>query len=122
MKKIIAVLTLLFAFTVSANAQDRKMNAEEAAKYEAHLMGEYLGLKGTQQDDFVRLFEMKHQTLNDASLSPERKAEMSRIVEMKIRASLTADQISKLESNPEMMARMTGATKAAPATASEKRK
>ncbi len=39
MKKIIAVLTLLFAFTVSANAQDRKMNAEEAAKYEAQSYG-----------------------------------------------------------------------------------
>ena len=109
MKKIIGVLTLLLAFTVSANAQDRKMNAEEAAKMDAYKMSEYLGLKSTQQDDFVRLFGMKYQALNDASLPQERKAEMSRIVEMKIRASVTPEQMKKLEANPEMMAKLTGA-------------
>jgi len=108
MKKIIAVLTLLLAFTVSANAQDRKMNAEEAAKIDAHKMSEYLGLKGTQQDDFVRLFQMKYNTLNDPNLAQERKTEMSRIVELKIRASLTPEQMQKLEANPEMMATLTG--------------
>ena len=121
MKKIIAVLTLLLAFTVSSNAQDRKMNAEERAKMDAFEMSEYLGLKGTQQDDFVRLFEMKYHTLNDANLSTERKSEMSRIVEMKIRASITPEQMKKLEANPEMMAKLTG-TKTTTAVVHEKKK
>ena len=122
MKKIIAVLTLLLAFTIGANAQDKKVNVEEAAKQDAFKITEFLGLSGTQQDDFVRLFEMKHQTLSDASLSQERKTEMSRIVEMKIRASLTQTQLQKLETNPELMATLTGKTTKSAATSVERKK
>jgi hypothetical protein len=108
MKKIIAILTLILAFTVNANAQDKKVSNEEAAKMDAVKLSEFLQLKGTQQDDFMRLFQMKYNTLNDPSMSEERKKEMSRVVEAKLRASLTADQLQKLDSNPELLAKFTG--------------
>jgi hypothetical protein len=108
MKKLIAALTLLLAFTINANAQERKMSNDEAAKMDAVKLAEYLDLKGTQQEDFMRLFQMKHATLNDPNVSVERKKEMSRVVEAKLRASLTTDQLQKLDANPEMLARFTG--------------
>jgi hypothetical protein len=110
MKKFIAVLTLFFAFTVAASAQEKKLNNEEAAKLDAHRLSEYLELKGTQQDDFISLFVMKYQVLNDPSMSAERKTEMSRIVELKVRASLTPEQIKKLEANPALLAKVIGGT------------
>lgn len=110
MKKFIAVLTLFFAFSIAASAQEKKLTNEEAAKLDAHRLSEHLELKGTQQDDFVNLFVMKYQVLNDPNLSAERKTEMSRIVELKVRASLTPEQVKKLEANPELMAKITGNT------------
>ncbi len=95
-------MTLLFAFTISANAQDQK-NYEEAAKKDAIALTEYLGLKETQQEDFFRLFKMKHETLQDPNISEERKNEMSKIVGLKIKASITPDQSAKLDNNPELM-------------------
>ena len=110
MKKIIAVLTLFLAFSLTANAQDKKVSNEEAAKIDAHKLSEYLGLQGTQQDDFISLFLMKYQVLNDPKLSEERKTEMSRIVGLKVRASLTPEQNQKLDANPALLAKITGTT------------
>lgn len=120
MKKLFAVLTLLFAFAINANAQqDKKMNPDDAAKLDAVKLTEYVGLQGTQQDDFIRLFVMKHRVMDDATISDERKKEMSRQVGEKIKASLTSEQIQKLEANPELMAKLTGsdAATATPAPA-----
>ena len=108
MKKLIAVLTLMFAFAISASAQDKKMSSEEAAKLDAIKMTESLGLQAQQQMDFQRLFMMKHDVMNDPSMSAERKTEMARVVDLKLRASLTPEQLQKLDSNPELLARLTG--------------
>src|SRR5690606_23021262 len=107
MKKALTVLTLLFAFTISASAQDREINSEEAAKIDAYKLSEYLELKGTAQDDFMRLFAMKHEVLSDPNMSEERKAEMIRVTGLKVRASLTPEQLKKLDANPELYARIT---------------
>ena len=115
MKKLIAVLTLLFAFTINANAQE-KLSNDDAAKMDAVKLSEFLDLKGTQQDDFMRLFQMKHATMNDPAISEDRKKEMARVVEAKLRASLTTDQLQKLDSNPELLARFTGSAAAVKAT------
>ncbi|HEU0137138.1 MAG TPA: hypothetical protein VFQ50_07600 [Flavobacterium sp.] len=106
MKKIVALLTMLLAFTLSANAQDAKAASAEAAKKDAQSAAEYLGLKANQQEDFYRLFEQKHEVLQNPNMSAERKAEMSRIVGLKIRASLTEAQIAKLDANPELMKKL----------------
>ena len=109
MKKLIAVLTLFFAFAFSANAQDdKKMDAVNAAKLDAVKMSEALKLDGQQQEQFINLFVMKHQTLNDPSIPDAKKKEMSYVVEAKIRATLNADQTKALDSDPALLAQLTG--------------
>ena len=109
MKKLIAVLTLFLAFAFSANAQEsKKISAEEAAKIDAVKLSETVGLQGTQQQDFIRLFVMKYNVMNDANQTAEQKAKMSQVVDGKIRATLNAEQMQKLEANPELMAKLTG--------------
>lgn len=121
MKKLIAVFTFMLAFAAGAQAQERKMSAEESAKLDAIKMAEVLNLPANQQMDFQRLFQMKYEVMNDPKMSAERKKEMARVVDMKIRASLNAEQLAKLDKNPELLAKLTGSAAAekavnAPAT------
>lgn len=100
MKKLIAVLTLMLAFSINANAQEKKiLSIAEKGKNEAAELTKYLELNETQNADFTRLFEQKHRTLEESNLSPERKAELARVIEAKIRASLDAKQTEQLEKN-----------------------
>jgi hypothetical protein len=118
MKKVIAALTLILAFSINANAQKKapikqaapkevttavvqKVSAAEAGKSEANELSKYLGLNETQTNDFTRLLEQKHRTLEE-NLTPERKKELSKVIEAKIRASLDANQTDKLEKNKEL--------------------
>ena len=128
MKKLIAALTLTLAFTISLNAQIKKSttaeevteikemasveeskkeiaSVEKSKKY-AEELSAYLGLNDTQNQDFYRLFEQKNRTLEDKNISVERRKEVSRIIEAKIRASLHANQSEKLEKNPELFKRL----------------
>ncbi|HEX8268284.1 MAG TPA: hypothetical protein VF581_00215 [Flavobacterium sp.] len=107
MKKIIAVLTFMLAFTVSANAQDQKAELETAAKRDAAELTQYLSLSDEQLTQFVPLFKKKHQVMQDKTVSAERKQEMSRIVGLKINASLDGNQQEKLAANPELWKRLT---------------
>ena len=104
MKKLIAALTLMLAFTINANAQDKKeLTASEKGKKEALALSQYLGLSETQTADFERLFEQKHRTLEDKNLSQEKRADVTRIIEMKIAASISEDQMTKLRQNKELL-------------------
>jgi hypothetical protein len=114
MKKIFIALTLLFAFSFTATAQKmnvtnvekkEKVSAEAAAKQDALQISEFLGLDGAMTENFYRLFEMKYKTLEN-ELSTERKTELSRIMEAKIRASLDAKSMEKLEGNQELFNRL----------------
>lgn len=109
MKKFIAALTLMLAFTINANAQEKKeLTSAEKAKNEAVALSQFLGLNDTQTADFQRLFEQKHKTFEDKTLSQERKAEVSRIIEMKIAATISDDQMNKLRQNKELLKELTG--------------
>ena len=108
MKKIIAALTLLLAFSINANAQDKNTSsAYDKAKKEAAELTEFLGLDKTQNENFARLFEQKITVLDDTNLSPERRAEFSRVVEAKIRGSLDPTQMEKLEKNTVLFKKLT---------------
>jgi len=99
MKKLFFTLALLFALSFSASAQEGKVAPEALAKNELAALNDAVGLTSQQQTDLYRLFEQKYKTLADASLSNERKAEFSRVVDLKIQATLTGDQNQKLEAN-----------------------
>lgn len=103
MKKIIAVLTLLFAFSINANAQDKSgyvgLNSTEKGIKQASELSEYLGLDKTMNENFSKLFEQKFQVLESKEISEERKTELSRVIEAKIRGTLDGNQMEKLEKN-----------------------
>ena len=110
MKKIIAALTLLFAFSINANAQDKSgyvgLSSAEKANKQASELSEYLGLDKTTTLNFIPLFEAKFEVLNDKTATKERKTEMSRVVEAKIRGTLDGNQMEKLEKNRDLLDRL----------------
>lgn len=107
MKKIIAVITLLFAFSISVNAQDKKVvSGAEKAKIEAGELTKFLGLNETQSNDFFRLFENKYRTIEEYQLTAERKTELSKTIEAKIRATLDEKQMDKLDKNPVLLKKL----------------
>ena len=100
MKKIIAALTLMLAFSINANAQDKKNTTSyDLGKKQAAELTQFLGLDKTQNESFARLFEQKITILDDKNLTQERKDEFSRVIEAKIRASLDEKQMERLEKN-----------------------
>ncbi len=107
MKKLIAALTLLLAFSINANAQDKKSTrSHELAQKDATELATFLKLDKTMSDNFLRLFELKYTTLEDKNLSVERKKALASAVEAKIRATLDATQTDKLEKNKELFNRL----------------
>ena len=108
MKKLIAALTLMLAFSINANAQDKNtLSAYELGKKQAAELTEFLGLDKTQNENFARLFEQKITVLEDKNLSPERRAEFSRVVEAKIRGTLDQNQMERLEKNTALFEKLT---------------
>ncbi len=109
MKKILAALTLLLAFSINANAQDRSLNGltpAEKGKKQAAELTEYLGLDQTMNQNFAMLFEQKFTIIDDQNASPERRAELARVIEAKIRGSLDGTQLDKLEKNEDLFKRL----------------
>lgn len=122
MKKIIAVLTLCLAFTLGANAQDKKglskeeiaknetlrkeLPPEVAAKNDAVELSKFLGLDESNLETYTRLFAKKHKILATEGLTAERKSELTRTIEAKLRAGLTAEQMEKLDRNPELLKKL----------------
>lgn len=108
MKKLIAALTLMLAFSINANAQDKNAtSAYDLGKKQAAELTEFLGLDKNQNENFARLFEQKITVLNDINLSPERRVEFSRVIEAKIRGTLDPAQMEKLEKNTELLKKLT---------------
>lgn len=106
MKKIFGSLLLMLAFSLNLNAQEaKKVNPNEEAKKDAIEMQTLLKLDATKTADLTRLFEMKYDYLNQ-NLSDERKVVLKQSIEAKIRASLTDEQMSKLESKSELFKKL----------------
>lgn len=111
MKKIIIASLLMFSFSVSVNAQSKKktvitdtkevviLTPEQAAKKDALAISEYLGLDENLRIAFTGLFEMKHEVMQSSSETVESRREMSRIVGLKIEASIDSNLLGKLREN-----------------------
>ena len=108
MKKIIVSILFLLAFSISGNAQVKKLTTQELAKKDAVTLTEFLGLNDTQKDDFYRLFVMKYEVFNNPDASKERKEETKNIMRAKIEASLDAKQFERLLVNKEMFNSLIG--------------
>ena len=119
MKKIVALIVLGLGFTLSTYAQvDNKaqtkevvkenLSPAEAAKKDAAAFAKFFDLNETREQDFQRLFQMKHKIMQDQNASFERKKEMVRIVSAKIAASIDSNQLEKLKANDALYKQMTG--------------
>lgn len=108
MKKLIAALTLMLAFSINANAQDKSTpSAYDYGKKQAAELTEFLGLDKIQNENFARLFEQKITILDNKNLSPERRTEIYRVIEAKIRGTLDQNQMERLEKNTVLFEKLT---------------
>ena len=116
MKKMIFIVALFFGLSIVANAQVSKtkteidyskINVQEYAKRDAAELGTLLTLSQTKIHDFYNLFEMKYGVLSNEKLSMERKIEIKKATEAKIRASLDGNQIQILEKDKLLFERLT---------------
>jgi hypothetical protein len=111
MKKIIIACFLMLAINVTANAQNKKktttaeskevvkLTPAEAGKKDGLAISEFLELDNNLTIAFNGLFEMKHEVMQNPNETNESKKEMSRIVGLKIEASIDSNQLEKLKAN-----------------------
>ncbi|SFQ27949.1 hypothetical protein [Flavobacterium akiainvivens] len=121
MKKIIALFVLMLgvSFTASAQkkavakpAQTKEQRAQAAeiqkgAQADTKALNEFVKLSDDQMVSFRGLFEYKYRNLAEG-LSDERKKALAETIEMKINATLTPDQVTKLSQNPTLLNQLTG--------------
>ena len=109
MKKIIATTALLFALTLTANAQDAKRNeiAASKAKNEIAELHKLVNLNETQNTQLTMILEEKIFILEDKDLSNERKSVLSKNIESRLRRTLTPEQVEKLEKNQVLFNKLT---------------
>ena len=107
MKKIIALFVMFFAFTVSMNAQTEE--AKTAAEKDLKQFNEVVTVNKDTQQALYYLFIKKHEAFIQQDLSDERKTEVSKVIEAKLRATLDSDNIAKLEKNKDLFNQLIGA-------------
>lgn len=106
MKKFFYLFVITFCFAISTSAQDKKLNSKELATADAKELAQLVKLDVAQTENFARLFEMKYNYLNE-NLSEDRKKELTKIIDAKIRATLSGDQMQVLDKNKELLDRLT---------------
>ena len=108
MKKLLGVLVLFLAFTVNASAQETFKKVDEKAEAKTNLaaLSEVITVQGTLSEDLFRLFEYKYRNFNE-NISVERKAELAKVIEMKLRATLTPDQMKMIEKKEGFLKKLT---------------
>ncbi len=105
MKKLIAIATLFFAFTINASAQDKKatVSPQEKAKNEMMTLNAKLNLSDDLKRDFYTLLAMKHEELqNKPQMTAADKEKMSKKIEAKMMSALNESQKATLNSDPEL--------------------
>ena len=103
MKKIFFLIALFFAFSFNVSAQEKQEITPQAqAKLDATKVTEFLKLDKAISDSLYQLFEMKYTILSDKLLTTERKNEFSKVVEAKLRATFTGEQMKVLESQKDL--------------------
>ena len=111
MKKIIIACFLMLAVSITANAQSKKkttttvtkevvkLTPAEAGKKDGIAISQFLGLDENLTIAFSNLFEMKHEKMQSPNETNESKKEFSRIVGLKIEATIDSNQLEKLKAN-----------------------
>lgn len=108
MKNLLGALVLFLAFSMNASAQEkfRKVDEKVEAKTNLEALSQVIQLDAKLSQDLIGLFEYKYRTLNE-NLSAERKAELTKIIELKLRATLTPDQMLSIEKKEGLLKKLT---------------
>lgn len=110
MKKILTVLIMIFAFSISANAQTEKRVATPEEKAKSDLYDLTLAID-TDSDELLMnvydLFVRKHQTMSSTEVSTEAKKEFSRIMDAKLKATFSEAKIAQLKAVPGLYEKLT---------------
>ncbi len=109
MKKIIALLALFFAFSVNATAQDNSFQIEKNAKNDLEKLMTVITVENDMQMTFFNLFKKKHEGMSDANATEASRREISAVIEAKLRATLTPQQMASLEKNKAAFTQLVGA-------------
>ncbi|ESU19532.1 hypothetical protein FCR2A7T_16870 [Flavobacterium cauense R2A-7] len=109
MKKIIALLALFFAFSVNVSAQDNSVQIEKNAKSDLEKLMTVITVENDMQMTFFNLFKKKHEGMLDSNATEASRREISRVIEAKLRATLTPQQTASLEKNKTVLAQLVGA-------------
>jgi len=104
MKKFIAILSVFFAFTIASFAQ---ANPAEQAKKDVASLSEAVTLSEQNKATFLELFKKKHEALSKQGLSDDKKKVIYKSIDAKLRGTLNADQMAKIDSNPALLKQLT---------------
>jgi len=103
MRKLIAVVTMVFAFTISAQAQDKKVsNFNDAAQKDVAALIAKITVEQSFKQDMYTLMVMKHEMLAKAK-TPAEKQKISADVEHKILAGVSKEQRKTLTNDPQLL-------------------
>lgn len=108
MKNVLGALVLFFAFSMQVNAQEKITTVDEKIEAKTNLaaLKEVVTLEGNLNDDLFRLFEYKYKNLN-SNPSADKKVELAKIIEAKLRATLTNDQMLAIEKKEGLLKKLT---------------
>jgi len=120
MKKIIALFVIMLGFGFTASAQQAvaksakvktaapvQSSFAEAVKKDVMALDKVVALTADQKQSFQGLFEYKYSQLKEAGASEDRKAIISQTIDAKVKATLTPEQLGKLEAKPEVLKQIT---------------
>jgi Spy/CpxP family protein refolding chaperone len=101
MKKLLSLFVLFFAFSLSANAQvaAKTQNPEADAKQDLHELTKVIDVStpNTLFSDLNQLFISKHKMFAQEGNTDAGKEKISQIIDQKLRATLSDEQIKRLE-------------------------
>jgi hypothetical protein len=121
MKKIIALMVVMLGFGFTATAQQRKFTVKspttgvqsaadpavtQAAAKDLTALSKTVTLTDVEKQNFKGLFEYKHRELKKALTADQKKVLLGSI-DAKLRASLTPEQMAKLDANKKLLTQLT---------------
>lgn len=116
MKKIVSIVVLMFAFCFSANAQSnvksvaddnsKELNVKEMAYNELRELSSVVELTPELKNDFLNLFIMRNEAVNNAKSYEEKSAIYERFGK-KLLSGLSEEQSKKLSENKELYNKLT---------------
>ncbi|HSD14850.1 MAG TPA: hypothetical protein VLB74_09405 [Flavobacterium sp.] len=121
MKKLITLFVLFLAFSINASAQDKPVGPEVRAKKDLEQLMQVVQPDNNMQVALFNLFIKKYQELDAPNMTPARRLEITSMMDAKLRASLTNDQIIALEKSNDLYSHLIAKVPAETTTAKKKK-